>query len=234
MTSTQMEPSEASFEPELFVFLSELRRNNNREWFAVNRNRYERVVLEPALAFIEDFAPHLAEMSPYFRAEAKPVGGSLFRIYRDTRFAKDKKPYKTSVGIHFRHERARDAHAPGFYLHLAPGEVFAGGGVWHPDTESATKIRRAIEADPRAWTRATGKPFADRLELHGDSLKRAPRGFDSGHGLIDDIRRRDFFGTAALEERQACAPGFLEEYASICQSAAPLVRLLCRALELRF
>ena len=78
--------------------------------------------------------PRLERISPHFRADARPSGGSLFRIYRDTRFSKDKSPYKTNVGIHFRHERAKDAHAPGYYLHIGPGEVFAGGGIWHPDT----------------------------------------------------------------------------------------------------
>ena len=97
----------------------------------------------------------LEKISPHFRADARPSGGSLFRIYRDTRFSKDKSPYKTNVGIHFRHERAKDAHAPGFYLHIGPDEVFAGGGMWHPDTQAATRIREAIVADPDRWRRAT-------------------------------------------------------------------------------
>ena len=103
---------EASFGPELFSFLADLRANNDREWFAANKDRYERDLLEPSLAFIEDFAPRLDKISPHFRADARPSGGSLFRIYRDTRFSKDKSPYKTNLGIHFRHERAKDAHAP--------------------------------------------------------------------------------------------------------------------------
>jgi uncharacterized protein (TIGR02453 family) len=104
---------QASFSPELFSFLAELRANNNRDWFAANKDRYEEDLLEPALAFIAAFAPRLEKISPHFRAEARPSGGSLFRIYRDTRFSKDKSPYKTNVGIHFRHEQAKDAYAPG-------------------------------------------------------------------------------------------------------------------------
>ena len=99
--------SQVSFGPELFAFLAELELNNNREWFGANRHRYEEHLLEPALAFIEDFAPRLQKISPHFRADARPSGGSLFRIYRDTRFSKDKSPYKTHVGLHFRHERAK-------------------------------------------------------------------------------------------------------------------------------
>src|SRR5919204_1825979 len=162
---------QAAFGPELFTFLADLRANNDREWFAANKHRYEEELLEPALAFIDAFAPRLDKISPHFRADARPSGGSLFRIYRDTRFSKDKSPYKTNLGIHFRHERAKDAHAPGYYRHIGPGEVFAGGGIWHPGTEAATRIREAIVADPERWRRANPSgPFAKQLELGGDPL----------------------------------------------------------------
>jgi uncharacterized protein (TIGR02453 family) len=227
--------AEASFDAELLTYLRDLETNNDREWFAANKERYEHHLLEPALAFIEDFAPRLERISPRFRADARRSGGSLFRIYRDTRFSKDKTPYKTHLGIHFRHERAKDVHAPGFYLHIAPGEVFAGGGIWHPDTPTAGKIRDAIVADPDGWQQATGKaPFARVLELGGDSLKRPPAGFDSEHPLIDDLKRKDFFGWARLGERDATSPGFLDEYERVCVAAAPLQRFLCGALGLPY
>ena len=145
------ETEQASFGPELFGFLAELKDHNDRDWFNANKARYEADVLEPSLAFIEDFAPYLHQISPHLRADARRVGGSLFRIYRDTRFSKDKTPYKTTAGIWFKHEQSKDVHAPGFYLHLAPGDVFAGGGIWHPDTRTLTKIRDAIVADPEGW-----------------------------------------------------------------------------------
>src|ERR671918_1560675 len=149
------ETNQASFGPELFAFLAELRENNDREWFAANKHRYEEHLLEPAMAFVDAFAPRLRKISPHFRADSRPSGGSLFRIYRDTRFSKDKSPYKTNLGIHFRHEQAKDAHAPGYYLHIGPGEVCAGGGIWHPNTEAVTRIREAIVADPKRWKHAT-------------------------------------------------------------------------------
>jgi uncharacterized protein (TIGR02453 family) len=234
MTSTT---ETASFDPELFAFLRELADNNDRDWFTANKGRYEAHVLEPALAFIEDFGYRLQEISPHFRADTRKVGGSLFRIYRDTRFSKDKTPYKTNTGMHFRHERAKDAHAPGYYLHLAPGEVFAGGGIWHPDTATATKIRQAIVADPDRWRAATRTPpFSDVLDIGGDDsmLKRVPSGFDSGHEFADDLRRKDYFGWAKLSESSATQPGFLDEYTRICEAGVPLVRFLCDALELEF
>ena len=227
--------TETSFGPELFSFLADLRANNDREWFAVNKQRYEEHVLEPALAFIEAFAPRLEKISPHFRADARPSGGSLFRIYRDTRFSKDKSPYKTNLGIHFRHERAKDAHAPGYYLHIGPGEVFAGGGIWHPDTGAATRIREAIVANSEGWRRATrAGSFNKRLALGGDALKRVPSWADPEHPLADDLRRKDFFGSCRLEETDVLEPGFVDEYARICRAAAPLMQFLCEALDVPY
>jgi uncharacterized protein (TIGR02453 family) len=227
--------AQASFDAELLTFLRDLGTNNDRDWFAAKKGRYEQHLLEPALAFIEDFAPRLERISPHFRADARRSGGSLFRIYRDTRFSKDKTPYKTHLGIHFRHESAKDVHAPGFYLHIAPGEVFAGGGIWHPDTPTVGKIRDAIVADPESWRQATRTgPFAKKLALGGDTLKRPPAGFDSAHPLIDDLKRKDFFGWARFGERDAIAPGFLDEYEQVCVAAAPLQRFLCAALGLPY
>jgi uncharacterized protein (TIGR02453 family) len=226
---------QASFGPELFSFLADLRANNDREWFAANKQRYEEHLLEPALVFIDAFAPRLEKISPHFRADARPSGGSLFRIYRDTRFSKDKTPYKTNVGIHFRHERAKDANAPGYYLHIGPGEVFAGGGIWHPDTEAATRIREAIAADPTRWRRATrGGAFAKRLELGGDALKRVPPWADPEHPFADDLKRKDFYGAARLSENDVVASGFVDEYARICRAAAPLMQFLCDALGVQY
>ena len=222
---------QVSFGPGLFSFLADLRANNNREWFAANKHRYEEELLDPALAFINAFAPRLEKISPHFRADARPSGGSLFRIYRDTRFSKDKSPYKTNLGIHFRHESARDVSAPGYYLHIGPSDVFAGGGIWHPDTRAATSIREAIVAEPERWRRATRTgAFAKRLELGGDSLKRVPTWADAQHPLADDLKLKDFFGSTHLSEPDVVAPGFVDEYARICRAAAPLMHFLCDAL----
>jgi uncharacterized protein (TIGR02453 family) len=223
------------FDPEFFEFLTDLGRHNDRDWFAANKQRYEAQVLEPALAFIEDFGYRLQEISPHFRADSRRVGGSLFRIHRDTRFSKDKTPYKTNTGMHFRHVRAKDAHAPGFYLHLEPGEVFAGGGIWRPDTPTANRIREAIAADPAGWRAATRtSPFTDRLTLGGEQLKRVPSSFDRDHEHADDLRRKGWFGRTVLDQRIATTPGFLDEYTRICEAGAPLVRFICRALDLEF
>ena len=105
-----------SFDKALFDFLRELADNNDREWFADNKARYVAEVRDPMLDFIADFGPDLHKISARYVADPRANGGSLFRIHRDVRFAKDKRPYKTNAGAHFRHEAARNAHAPGFYL----------------------------------------------------------------------------------------------------------------------
>jgi uncharacterized protein (TIGR02453 family) len=224
-----------SFTKDLFTFLVDLRKNNNREWFKANKPRYEQHVQEPALEFVSDFAPLLDEISPHFRADPRPVGGSLFRIYRDVRFSKDKSPYKTVIGIRFRHELGKDAHVPVFYLHLEPGGSFAGAGIWHPDSATLGKIRAAIAAYPEDWLSATREPpFAAVLELGGDSLKRAPAGTDPDHPLIEDLKRKDFVCYAMLDEKTVTGRGFLDEYARICQSSTPFVEFLCRAVDAPF
>jgi uncharacterized protein (TIGR02453 family) len=226
---------DARFSPDLFRFLSELAANNRREWFKANKERYERVALEPALDFIEAFRPLLHEVSPHFLADARPVGGSLFRIYRDVRFSKDKTPYKTHVGIYFRHADADSAAAPGFYLHLEPRNAFAGIGLWHPPRETLARIREALAAEPDRWRRAVGgKRFRERFELGGESLQRSPRGYDPEHPLIDDIKRTSFAALARLTQRDATAANFPRRFQAVCRDGAPLVRFLCEATGLRF
>ena len=140
----------AHFGPELFRFLRDLVKHNDREWFAKHKARYEEHVRDPMLRFIEDLGPVLQEIAPRFVADPRPVGGSMFRIHRDTRFSKDKSPYKTHVGIRFPHKAGKDVHAPGFYLHLEPGQVFFGCGVWHPDGATLARIRGSIARTSRA------------------------------------------------------------------------------------
>jgi uncharacterized protein (TIGR02453 family) len=214
-----------SFSPELFRFLSELAANNEREWFNANKQRYVDQVREPSLAFIEDAEHRLDQISPHFR-------GSLYRIYRDTRFSKDKTPYKTHAGIHFRHVRHRDAHAPGFYLHLEPGQVFLGAGVWRPDRDALHAVRTAIARNPDGWLGV--KRDLDRFVLSGESLKRPPAGFDRDHPLIEDLRRKSFVVVAGLTQRAATSRGFLEVFEQHSREAGPFVRFLCDALAVEF
>ena len=219
--------------PELFAFLRDLAENNNRDWFQANKQRYEDDVREPMLQLISDFAAPLREISRHFMTDPRRKGGSLFRIYRDTRFSKNKIPYKTNAAAQFRHKQGKDVHAPGFYLSLEPGAVYGGTGIWHPDSASLKTIREAIVAKPRAFKKTiSGSAFKETFELQGDSLKRAPKGFDPEHPLIEDLKRKDFVGMARFEEEDAIRPDFLERYVEVCRIGAPLTRFLTKALDL--
>jgi uncharacterized protein (TIGR02453 family) len=230
-----MATTETYFTPATFKFLKELAANNNRPWFELNKQRYEDHVKQPALRFIIDFGPHLEKISTNFRADPRPVGGSLFRIYRDVRFSKDKSPYKTAAGIHFRHFEKNEVHAPGFYLHVEPGEVFLGVGIWRPDPKTATKIREAIAEDPKGWSTAVkAKGFRDRFELSGDSYSRPPRGVDPGHPLIEDLKRKDFIAVAKLADKSVIAADFMKEFTALCRVGAGLNRFLCGAIGIPY
>lgn len=223
----------AYISPELFAFLRELKANNDRAWFEANKERYERQVRQPLLAFIADFGLRLAEISRHYIADARPLGGSLFRIYRDVRFSRDKNPYKTAAGIQFRHESGKDVHAPGFYLHLEPDNVFAGAGLWRPDKATLTKIRDAIVADPERW-RAVSEDLAFRsvYRLGGESLQRPPQGYDPDHPFITDLKRKEFIADISFSEADACDPAFIDRYAGVCRQAGPYMEFLTTAVGL--
>ena len=219
----------------VFEFLEDLAENNDREWFKENKDRYLADVQEPALDFVRAFGTRLEKISPHFTADARVVGGSLFRIHRDTRFSKDKTPYKTNTGMQFRHQAAKDAHAPGFYLHLQPGECFAGVGLWRPETAVAYRIRSAIDERQIEWKRAAhGKAFTTVWELTGDSLKRPPTGYDADHPLIEDLKRKDFIASCRLTESEITNPGFLDDFAGRCKKASPFMGFLCEAVGVPF
>jgi uncharacterized protein (TIGR02453 family) len=213
---------ETIFRPGLFDFLRELKANNDRDWFAANKARFEAEVRDPALQFISAATPQLAKLSPHFR-------GSLFRIYRDTRFSADKAPFKTHLGIRFSHEKGKDAHAPVFYLHLDPEGCFAAAGVWRPDVPTLTKIRTAIVARENEWRKARKLLTGD-----GERLKTAPRGYDPGHEFVEDLKLKSYVALVDLTPEQICGPKFLREYTAACRKMLPLVEFTTTALGLPF
>ncbi len=223
----------AHFTPSLFDFLEDLAANNRRDWFQANKQRYRTDVQYPLLRFVDDFEDRLASISPHMVADARRSGGSVFRIYRDVRFSKDKTPYKTNAGVHFRHEAGRDVHGPGLYLHLEPGMVFAGAGLWRPNATTAGKIREAIVENPDRWRQIVDEPdFASTFTLEGESLKRGPRGFDPHHPLIHYLKLKSFVATTSFSEEETCAPDFIDLYADTCRVAAPFTGFLTTAVGL--
>lgn len=219
---------------DLFRFLEELKANNDRIWFKSNQARFEQTVREPLLAFIAAFEEPLANISPSMLAIAKKSGGSMFRIHRDTRFSKDKSPYKTWAAVQFRHEAGRDAHAPCYYLHLAPGDVFVGAGIWHPDRAALDAIRVLIDEKPAKWVKARDAVLLAGWDLEGDALKRIPRGYAAEHPLADDLRRKDFIAVRRLSEQDVVQSGFLQRYTDLCREPRKLMKFLTEALGLPF
>lgn len=223
------------FTKQTFAFLSALEKNNEREWFTAHQQDYEDFVRSPALDFISDMSDEMPAISRHFLAQPKKVGGSLMRVYRDTRFSKDKTPYKTNIGIQFRHEVGKDIHAPGYYLHIAPGECFVGIGLWHPDADALFKIREAIAQNSDAWRAARDDTaFRKHFTLEGDSLVNAPRGFAKNHPLVSDLKRKDFISLAPLSEANATSKNLRAQVVERFREGAPFMRFLCKSLELRF
>ncbi len=224
----------AGFRPALLEFLAELEFHNDREWFDSHRARYENEVREPALAFIRGMAAPLAKLSPHLVASDKKVGGSLMRVHRDVRFSPDKRPYKTNVGIQFRHVAGSDVHAPGLYVHVALESCFLGAGTWRPDKGALLRIRRAISEKPQVWKRIWRAKGLDRWELGGDTLKRPPRGFDPDHPLIGEIKRTDFIAIHEIDHDTVLDPQFAEFVAARFRDTRPLMNFLTRAVGLEF
>lgn len=225
----------ARFEPHTLEFLQQLSANNDREWFKANKSRYEEDVLDVALRFIASMQDPLAVIAPHFTAVPQRMGGSLMRVYRDTRFSKNKLPYKTNIGIQFRHERARDVHSPGYYVHIDPNEVFVGVGMWRPDSDPLRQIRQRIAAKPEEWTRAiSSAAFKRNFRLGGESLQRPPRGFDAEHPLIHDIKRKSFIAVRALDVAACLKPQFQKTVETSFKQATSYMQFLCKAVGVPF
>ena len=219
----------AYFTTELFRFLTRLKRNNNRDWFQAHKDEYETYARQPALRFIEDFAGPLFEITPHLVADARPTRGSLFRIHRDTRFAHDKRPYKTNIAMRFSH-RGKDVHSPGFYLHLDPTGCFAACGLWHPEPPTLLRVRTAIVERPAEWRKV------HKLLNWDDAtrLSRPPRGFPCDHEFVDDLKLRDLGSAIEFSNAQVCSSKFMTTFVAACKKMSPLAEFLSGALGLPF
>jgi len=224
------------FPKDFFVFFRELKANNNRVWFEDNKQRFRDSVQAPMSDFIQAMAPRLWKISRHFVADSRPNGGSMFRIYRDVRFAKDKRPYKEHAACHFRHALGKDVHAPGYYMHFSPGEVMFGGGLWMPPPDVLAKIRGAIAAKPQVWKKMLAdKGFARHFEgVGGEGLSRPPRGFDPAHPFIEDIKRKTFFAMREGDVKLASSSRLIDDVAATFASASPLLKFLCGAVGVPF
>jgi uncharacterized protein (TIGR02453 family) len=216
-------------------FLKELGTHNEKPWFEGNKSRFEEGLREPGLRLVSDLAPRLKKVSKHMVADTRPNGGSLSRIYRDTRFSKDKSPYKTALFIHFWHDRGTEDAAPAFYLHVEPGSSSVGGGVWHPATSALSRIREAIVKDSEGWRKAKrGKAVSGACTMGGEVLKKVPRGFDPEHPLAEDLRRKDYGLHQKILDDVLVGPDLVSELMRAFVATSPLLEFLSKAVGLPF
>jgi uncharacterized protein (TIGR02453 family) len=211
---------------ELFKFLKDLSKNNNKDWFNANKKRYESSVQAPVLEFVRAMSPRLKGISPRLVADDRKQGGSMMRIYRDVRFSKDKRPYNEQISLRFLHEKPGGL---GYYMGIEPGKVTLGAGIWRPEPPQLEKIRKAIAADAAVWVKAF------RLKgwvPGGETLKRPPKGFDADHPAVEDLKRKDFVLFTDLRPEDARKPGFADSVAAEYSRAKPMMKFLAAALKL--
>ena len=233
--TTQASPSTSTtFTAASLQFLNKLAQNNSREWFKEHQDEYEHVVRTPALRFIEQMQPGILAISTKLTAVPKKVGGSLMRPQRDSRFSKDKTPYKTNVGIQFRHFQGKDVHAPGFYLHIAEEGCFVAAGIWHPESKALNAIRACNDENPNAYQKALKTLQDQGFIMDGDSLTRPPKGYDKTHPLLTELKRKDFIAVKSIDFEELCKPGAINFCTAQFHYCAPLMAYLCFALELDF
>jgi uncharacterized protein (TIGR02453 family) len=227
------------FRPEAIQFLVGLAENNSRDWFQPRKADFERLLKEP----MEQLCVALGEQ---FRARGIPLNAdprrSPFRIYRDVRFSKDKRPYKTAVAASFGwagdnrttvaegRSHTQNVHASGGYFHLEPGEIFVGGGVWHPQSSWLAAFRQRVANHSGELQAIVEEPaFVDAfgaISDDGESLKRVPAGYPADHPAADLLRKKNVTFGRRLSDDEALSPRLPGLLADAFETATPLLRYL--------
>lgn len=213
-----------------FQFLKDLDANNNRAWFQDNKQRYEDELLDPMLSYIAEYSRELKQFAPHFTADPRKMG-SIFRIYRDTRFSRDKRPYKTFSGSRFWNATQKSVHAPCFYTQLEIDNVYLGGGTYSPPKDELAAIRARIVAKPELWQEAKDTLFkAGYPEIRGERLKRIPREYSANAPHVEDLKLKSFFVINEIPSKQATQKGWMAQSRERFEAAYPLLEFVCRAL----
>lgn len=218
-----------------FKFLTELKTHNTKDWFEANKERYEAGLKSPGFQLVRDLEPELAKVSKHLRIDTRGNGGSMSRIHRDTRFSKDKSPYKIGLFFHFYHEAGSQEGAPAYFMHVEPGATGVGCGIWRPAAPALQKIRQAIVEAPDAWEKAKGKAaIGSACQMHGESLKNVPRGFDPAHPLAEDLKRKDFGLSQQMSDKELLGDTLVADLGKRFKAMAPFLGFLCEAVGLEF
>jgi len=214
---------------ETLAFLTEIVENNNREWFAENKERYETAKAD-VLSFVDELIPVLAATDPEFPLETQ-AKKCLMRIYRDIRFSKNKAPYKNNYGISFA-VRNKNGGGPEYYLHLQPGKSFFAAGYWMPEADNLKRIREEIDYNTEEFLEIiTAKSFSNLFELsREDTLKKAPKGYDPEHPHIDLLKLKSFIATFPIRDEELFKPTIINHLKKAFAGAYPFVQFLRKAI----
>lgn len=213
------------------TFLKQLKKNNRRDWFDNHKSDYETFVKLPMQSLIAALQPHFQSFASEFEVNPKR---SLFRIYRDVRFSKDKRPYKTHVAAHFvLRGKPKGIEGSGYYLHIEPGEVFVGGGIYMPDGDQLKKIRKRIADQPAEFLSVIKNPKMKKLYgvLEGEKLSRIPKGYPPDHQMGEWLKYKQFFVGTSWPEGKCYKSEFVTKVARAFETATPLIRFLNEALK---
>ena len=211
------------FRPEAIQFLADLTENNDRAWFTPRKAEYERLLKDPLEALC-------VALDERFRAHGIPLladpARSPFRIYRDVRFSKDKSPYKTNIGASF--PWTGEGEGPGGYFHLSPGDIFIGGGIWHPEPSRLAAFRHLVDSDPARVHAVIDQPDYARTfgPLMGDRLSRVPKGYRPDHPDAELLKLKDIGFGRRLADDDVRSVGLVDLIADTLATGLPLLRLL--------
>lgn len=215
---------------ETLKFIKDVAENNNREWFAENKARYEEAKLD-VLNLVSAIIPELAKVDPLISGETDPKK-SLMRIYRDVRFSKNKDPYKNNFGIWFS-SKSKGGNEPGYYLHIQPGRSFIAGGYWMPEAPHVKLIRQEIDYNIGDFKEIiNSKDFKANFKLGtSNALKTAPKGYDPADPNIEFLKLKSFEATMPLADDEFYKPTLVNKLISSFKTINPLVAFLRNAIE---
>lgn len=215
--------------PETLAFLTAVAENNNREWFALNKEQYENAKAD-VISFVEKLIPLLAAVDPVFSSETL-AKKCVMRIYRDVRFSKNKDPYKNNFGISFMVKHNKEI-GPEYYLHLQPGKSMFAAGYWMPEASHLKNIREEIDYNTSEFLDIIqAKSFTDTFTLsENDTLKKAPKGYDTDHPQIGILKLKSFIATFPISDAELLKPTIINHLKKAFSDIYPFVQFLRKAV----
>lgn len=220
----------ATVSADTFKFLKDLAKNNNKEWFTANKKRYDAAKADFEL-FVTELIQQVAKFDPAIGAlDAKKC---IFRIYRDTRFSKDKTPYKINMGANFSASPSKIHDHAGYYIHIEPGKSFLAGGAYEPQTPWINKIRQEIDYNTKDFKKlVNAASFKKNFgEIQGDKLKTVPKGFPKDHPELSLLQYKSFLLVHNCDDKLVQSDGFMKHLTDVYKSMKPFNDFLNRAAD---